>query len=90
MGDLISRAALFMAWDELDETQDANLLIDAMIKETQDAPALDAVQVVRCMDCEYWTKMQDSAQGKCWLKGDYPTGSWYCANGRRKSEDEEG
>lgn len=43
--DLISRAALFEAWDSLDETQDANLLIDAMIKETQDAPAVDAEPV---------------------------------------------
>lgn len=43
--DLISRAALFKAWDSLDETQDANLLIDAMIKETQDAPAVDAEPV---------------------------------------------
>ena len=47
MNDLISRAALFKAWDALDETQDANLLIDAMIKATQDAPAVDTAEVVR-------------------------------------------
>lgn len=87
-GDLISRSALFKAWDALDKTQDPNLLIDAMIRETQDAPAVDAVDVVRCKDCENWTKMHDSAQGKCWLTGDYPTGSWYCANGRKKCVDE--
>ena len=44
--DLISRSALFKAWDLLDETQDANLLIDAMIRETQDAPAVDAQPVI--------------------------------------------
>ena len=44
--DLISRAALFKAWDALDETQDANLFIDAMMKATQDAPAVDAEPVI--------------------------------------------
>lgn len=43
--DLISRSALYKAWDALDETQDANLLIDAMIKAAQDAPAVDAEPV---------------------------------------------
>lgn len=41
--DLISRSALFKVWDRLDETQDPNLLIDAMIKAMQDAPTVDAV-----------------------------------------------
>lgn len=44
--DLISRYALFKAWDLLDETQDANLLIDAMIRETQDAHAVDAEPII--------------------------------------------
>lgn len=46
MGDLISRSELFNAWVALDETQDANLLIDAMIKAAQDAPAVDAEPVI--------------------------------------------
>lgn len=48
--DLISRSALFKDWDALDETQDPNLLVDAMIKATQEAPA---VEVVRCKDCKH-------------------------------------
>ena len=44
--DLISREALYKAWDALDETQDANLLIDAMIKAAQDVPAVDAQPVI--------------------------------------------
>lgn len=43
--DLISRSALFKTWDTLDETQEPNLLIDAMIKAVQDAPAVDAEPV---------------------------------------------
>lgn len=30
--------------------------------------------VVKCNNCEYWTKMSDSAQGSCLLSGNYPTG----------------
>ena len=44
-------------------------------------------EIVRCKDCEWWTKQEDSAQGRCTLLGIYPTGAWYCGNGRR-SEDE--
>ena len=42
----------------------------------------DVVAVVKCKNCEYWTKMSDSAQGNCLLNGNYPTGEWYCANGQ--------
>lgn len=39
---------------------------------------------VRCKDCEWWTKGKDSLQGRCELMKMYPTGEWYCGNGRRK------
>lgn len=42
----------------------------------------DVEAVVKCKNCEYWTKMSDSAQGNCLLSGNYPTGEWYCANGK--------
>ena len=42
----------------------------------------DVVAVVKCKNCEYWTKMSNSAQGNCLLSGYYPTGEWYCANGQ--------
>lgn len=48
MGDLISRKALFKAWDGLsDEIKDSNLLIDEMIRRTQDAKTVDADPVKR-------------------------------------------
>ena len=46
----------------------------------------DVVEVVRCRDCEWWTKQADSAQGRCVLMGIYPTGAWYCGNGRREND----
>lgn len=48
------------------------------------APTIDAVEVVRCKDCEYWTKQSNSLQGRCALSGSYPTGAWYCANAERR------
>lgn len=47
-------------------------------------PIVDAVEVVRCKDCKFWEKQKDSAQGCCLLSGNYPTGGWYCADGRRR------
>ena len=48
------------------------------------APTIDAVLVVRCKDCRWWTKQEKSIQGRCALTGTYPTGGWYCGNGERK------
>ena len=52
------------------------------------AQTIDAVPVVRCKDCGWWTKQEKSIQGRCALTGTYPTGSWYCGNGERKDDDE--
>lgn len=51
------------------------------------APTIDAVTVVRCKDCRWWTKQEKSIQGRCALNGTYPTGGWYCANGERKDDE---
>ena len=49
--------------------------------DVDNAPSVDAVEVVRCKDCKWWTKQSDSPQGRCELFHHYPTGGWYCANG---------
>lgn len=48
---------------------------------------IDAVPVVLCKDCKWWTKQEKSIQGRCALNGMYPTGGWYCANGRREYDE---
>ena len=53
----------------------------------QDAPTIDAVPVVRCKDCKWWTKQEASLQGRCDAYGMYPTGAWYCARGERKDDE---
>lgn len=40
------------------------------------------IRVVKCRNCKFWTKQEDSLQGRCELFGSYPTGGWFCANGR--------
>ena len=49
---------------------------------------LPAVQpeIIRCKDCDWWTKQEDSAQGRCELMQMYPAGGWYCGNARRRLE----
>lgn len=45
-------------------------------------------EIIHCKDCDWWTKHPDSAQGRCALLGMYPTGAWYCANARKRGEEE--
>ena len=40
--------------------------------------------IIRCKDCEFWTKQKDSIQGRCALHKMYPSGNWYCGTARRR------
>lgn len=60
---------------------------DEAVTMVENFPAADVAPVVLCQDCMYWTKMKDSAQGRCALFCHYPTGGWYCANGERKEDE---
>ena len=45
-------------------------------------------EIIRCKDCYWWTKQEDSLQGRCDRYGMYPTGYWYCAAARERRENE--
>ena len=62
-----------------------NDAIDAIV---ENAPTVDAVPVVRCKDCEWWTRQDKSLQGRCARYGTYPTGEWFCAAGRKDGDHE--
>ena len=62
------------------------VLTESFIQFVEKQPTADAVEVVRCRDCKWWTKQTDSKQGRCALSGHYPTYYWYCANGERREE----
>ena len=63
------------------------------------APTVDAVPVVRCKDCRWWDKSEDSPFGYCMaMKHGYMSANWeigiyrrykgdfYCADGEKEKE----
>ena len=49
----------------------------------------DVIPVTKCKRCKWWTPHPYSLQGRCELYKTYPTGEWYCANGRVDEEVEQ-
>ena len=64
-----------------------NTFLEIMLR-IKDTSAADVAEVVRCKDCKFWEKQQDSLQGWCCLNNIYPTGYWYCGNGERREKNE--
>ena len=96
MSDLISRSALLERIAKL-ATQSklclcgAGVVVDGVRLCTliDSAPAVDAVEVVRCAECVYW---QDNNGGypheDCrWGKGETPDADDFCSYGERKGDD---
>ena len=48
----------------------------------------NGIQLVQCKECDYWEKSKNSLQGRCCLLQMYPTGDWFCGNGKRKENKE--
>lgn len=57
---------------------------DRLTRTIDDIPAADVLPVVTCAECKWWTKQEASLQGRCELLQMYPTGAWFCANGKRE------
>ena len=55
-----------------------------VLDDIEGFPAADVRPVVTCADCKWWTKQEASLQGRCKLLQIYPTGAWFCANGKRE------
>lgn len=51
-----------------------------------DAPTIDAVEVVLCRNCECWYPEEDGEYGHCRKHDFWTPGSWYCADGKRRTE----
>lgn len=81
--DLISRSALKK--DLLDRS-----FFPAIVKTAlEKAPAVDAVEVVRCKDCK-WALPNEASNdwvncGNCFETAQRK--DWYCADGERRGED---
>lgn len=87
--EYIERETAISSLDELEKTSYHNsVLWPDHVEECREAlrsiPAADVRPVVTCADCKWWTKQESSLQGRCELLQMYPTGAWFCANGKRE------
>ena len=57
------------------------------LTEIKGSPTVDAVQVVRCRDCEHWMARDGQFGGyaKCALEGAWHGEEFYCANGVKRA-----
>lgn len=81
MSDLIDRQA---AIDALAEALNPHLVKFVRAKNAIEQLPSAQPEIVRCKDCDWWTKQEDSLQGRCALMGMYPTGGWFCGNARKR------
>ena len=102
MDDLISRQAAIEAVYKCDDifAGDMPVMVKADAYEAlAQLPSADAVEVVRCKDCRWWDKSEDSPFGYCMaMKHGYMSANWeigiyrkykgdfYCADGERDKE----
>lgn len=57
--------------------------LEAYKEQLENLPPAEP-RLIRCRDCEFWTKQEASLQGRCALTGTYPTGAFFCGNARRR------
>ena len=74
---------------EMDMKGAEHLLVHDVLHHVWEAPAIDAVSVVRCKDCRYY---QDNNGGypnaDCkWCKDETPDANDYCSCGERKDDE---
>ena len=85
MTDYIKREDLLGLYDLGGlEVENAKVPLNVVIQNIKDMPSADVRPVVTCSDCKWWTKQEASLQGRCELLQMYPTGEWFCANGKRE------
>ena len=61
--------------------------VEQVLGDIEDAPTIDAVEVVRCKDCEYFSE-PNSFSGKCTLRGDYIFKNDFCSYAVERRTDE--
>ena len=91
--DLISRDALksYIDCGHLRSPTELCFSEIDVVRMIDKQPAVDAVEVVRCKDCMYWTRVNKHS-GKCpFLIGEhqYAGDNHYCSCGERREEDGE-
>ena len=70
----------------VEQIGDERLHIDAVVHLIDDAPAVDAVPVVRCWDCKFYYRMT-AETGICQLACPHFGNDGFCSEGERKDGD---
>ena len=86
MNDLISRKALIAEYDRVHVGAPGGAR-----KLMEDAPAVDAVEVVRCKDCKQWRRnigFTDNPNGHCFYHDIDTNGFDFCSYGERRATNE--
>jgi hypothetical protein len=83
-GDLISRKALLAEYDRVHIGPPGGAR-----KLMEDAPTVDAVEVVRCKDCRHW--IERTADGidtfhTCWFNDSITGRTHFCRYGERRTD----
>ena len=91
MNDLISRSALIEEYEWLKSQVNASSVpeIEEHIKRINNAPAVDAVEVVRCKDCKHYERGVCVCPYLC-ISGAaclYPQPEHFCSYGERRNGD---
>ena len=94
MSDLISRSALLEKFQYRVPSNDntanmLNALADTITQIIKDAPAVDAVPVVRCRECKWlkpYQKPVEDFDGRCVVHMCETDDEEFCSIGRRKDD----
>ena len=61
------------------------LSADEVARAVENAPTVDAVEVVRCKDCKFWEC--DAIFPDGWCRGKHQGNpNWFCADGERREK----
>jgi hypothetical protein len=88
MADLIDRAALLKCLSKNSITGKITFADGKSIIETvEDFPSVDAVEVIRCRECQHWEAYELFPEvGACYRLVETRTGSEYCNRGERRTD----
>ena len=58
-----------------------------VLRKIDEAPEVDAVEVIRCKDCNYWEQTEDPECGRCNNLGGLWLNNEFCSDAERKEKE---
>jgi molybdenum cofactor biosynthesis enzyme MoaA len=96
MDDLISRKDALNALTLVAKTNSPTYVAQYARRALKNLPAIDAVKVVFCKDCEHCRLLNDGVSFECmtfemdFYAPTYDAATFYCADGKRRKTDDTG